>query len=410
MKWISQNIKRFVILGAVLLLVLNYTVIAFGFETDFAGMFFSLILFFIGGKKTTIKVNYVLIGLILIFEFVSYRLHTKSLHFLSLMFLICLIYYEFTKKFSFIALICLLLFSTVFNKFFEHLTTEIKQALCENVYSVLKNFMDIEKIEGVNFFINGAKITVDTACMGLSMFKTGLLIGAVLLTFEEKKQKQFFSIFQITSFCVAIVFLNIVSNYFRIITLILLNCTQENTLHHAIGLVCFMIYQVGPMLFIVSLLKPKSEENSIVKSKLNFVLIGIAFLFIGLTSFEIKNETNFDLLDNLNPKYDVKKGTWVDKEVFKIDAKNILIYIKSPSHKPLICWTGTGYKITESKEIFYENEKIWYNKMEKDHVEYQSLWWYECGGKKYTSFLEVMVYRLIYRESIRLINETTVIN
>jgi exosortase N len=209
MKWISQNIKRFVILGAVLLLVLNYTVIAFGIETDFVGMFFSLILFFIGGKKTTIKVNYVLIGLILIFEFVSYRLHTKSLHFLSLMFLICLIYYEFTKKFSFIALICLLLFSTVFNKFFEHLTTEIKQALCENVYSVLKNFMDIEKIEGVNFFINGAKITVDTACMGLSMFKTGLLIGAVLLTFEEKKQKQFFSIFQITSFCVAIVFLNI---------------------------------------------------------------------------------------------------------------------------------------------------------------------------------------------------------
>jgi exosortase N len=410
MKWISQNIKRFVILGAVLLLVLNYTVIAFGFETDFAGMFFSLILFFIGGKKTTIKVNYVLIGLILIFEFVSYRLHTKSLHFLSLMFLICLIYYEFTKKFSFIALICLLLFSTVFNKFFEHLTTEIKQALCENVYSVLKNFMDIEKIEGVNFFINGAKITVDTACMGLSMFKTGLLIGAVLLTFEEKKQKQFFSIFQITSFCVAIVFLNIVSNYFRIITLILLNCTQENTLHHAIGLVCFMIYQVGPMLFIVRLLKPKSKEIVMVKSKSNFVLIGCTFLVISITSFEMKSETNFDLLDNLNPKYDVKKGTWVDKEVFKIDAKNILIYIKSPSHKPLICWTGTGYKITESKEIFYENEKIWYNKMEKDHVEYQSLWWYECGGKKYTSFLEVMVYRLIYGESIRLINETTVIH
>jgi hypothetical protein len=37
--------------------------------------------------------------------------------------------------------------------------------------------MTLDRIEGVNFYINNAKITIDTACMGLSMFKTGLLTG-----------------------------------------------------------------------------------------------------------------------------------------------------------------------------------------------------------------------------------------
>jgi len=98
---------------------------------------------------------------------------------------------------------------------------------------------------------------------------------------------------------------------------------------------------------------------------------------------------------------------WVNDEVFKISTLNKLIYIKTPSHKPLICWTGNGYTITESKEIVVNNEKVWFNKMEKNNIQYQSIWWYECGEKKYTSFLEVMCMKLIYNQPIRLINETS---
>jgi len=193
MKFLSQNKKPLVILALILILALNYNIVTFGVDSDFFGILFSVALFFVGGRKTNFKVNYLLIGLIVIFEFVSFRLHTKSLHFLSLLLMICLAFYYFTKRFSFIALICILLFSTIFNKFFEHLTSEVKQALCESVYVVLKNFIAIDKIEGVNFYINGSKIAIDTACMGLSMFKTGLLIGALLLTLEERKQKYYFN-------------------------------------------------------------------------------------------------------------------------------------------------------------------------------------------------------------------------
>ena len=408
MKFLSQNKNLLVIFALALLLALNYNIVTFGIDSDFFGILFSVVLFFIGGRKTNFKVNYLLIGLIVIFEFVSFRLHTKSLHFLSLLLLICLAYYYFTKRFSFIALICILLFSTIFNKFFEHLTSEIKKALCESVYAVLRNFIAIDKIEGVNFYINGAKISIDTACMGLSMFKTGLLVGAIVMTLEERKQKRYFSVFQIIAFCVIIVCLNLISNYFRIITLILLNCTEENALHHAIGLICFIMYQVLPMLFLIRSFKPKKEEINIVETKKSVLPILFAFAIIAITTAAMKNELQLDLLSNLNPKYKIEKGEWVEKEVFKIRDKEKLIYIKTPSHKPLICWTGNGYKIIESKEIVLDGEKIWYNKMEKNNAQYISLWWYECRGKKYTSFVEVMFLKLIYGKPVRLINETSV--
>jgi exosortase N len=394
------------ILAICVLFAINYNVVLFGLDNDFFGIVFSALLFVFGSRKTNFKINYLLIALIFIFEFVSYRLHTQSLHFLSLMLFLCLIFYSFTGKFSYIAFICILLFSTIFNKFFEHLTSEIKQGLCYAVFLTLKNFMTIDRIEGVNFYINNSRITIDTACMGLSMFKTGLLTGAILLTLEEKKQQKYFGIIPIVVFSLIVIVLNVMSNYFRIVTLVILDCTQENALHHLVGLLCFGIYQVVPMVFITNYFKPKVA--GIQETNFQFKSIPIILIFgaLILTSLEVKSVQNNDLLHNLNPKYNVKNGVWVSDEVFKMATLNKLIYIKTPSHKPLICWTGNGYTITDSKEILIGNEKVWYNKMEKNNIQYQSIWWYECGEKQYTSFLEAMCMKLIYNQPIRLINET----
>lgn len=405
MRSIVTKYKLHIIVGFLIgLLAFNYKTLFFGLDSDILGILFSVILFIIGSRNTKIKVNYLLVALIILFEFVSYRLHTKSLHFLSLMLFICMIFYSVTKKFSFIAFICILLFSSVFNKFFEHLTTEIKQQLCYVVYITLKNAIQIDKIEGVNFYINDAKITIDTACMGLSMFKTGLLTGALLLTLEEKKQKKYFNIIQIVLFSCVVIILNIASNYFRIVTLVILNCTQENALHHTVGLLCFAIYQVVPMLFLIRYFKPKTSTELETSTNNKLAPICITFILILIASIEMNQNQNHDLLSKLSPEYNIKKGKWVNDEVYKIVEGEKLIYIKTPSHKPLICWTGDGYLIFESKEIIQNNEKIWFNKMKKNNLIYHSYWWYECGNKKYSSFIEVMLMKLIYNQPIRLIN------
>lgn len=404
----DTNKKITAILAIFALVIFNYSVILFGLDNDFIGIVFSIGLFIFGARSITYRINYLLIGIIIVFEFVSYRLHIRSLHFLSLVLLICLAFYSFTKRFSFIAFICIILFSTLFNKFFDHLTTEIKQHLCYAAFVTLKNFISIEKIEGVSIFINRAKITVDTACMGLAMFKTGLLVGAVLLTLEECKQKKYYSIFQILLFCGIIVILNILSNYFRIITLILFNCTQENTLHHAIGLFCFAVYQVLPMLFLIRYFKCRNEPQEMDSRPMRYWPLVLAFLVILGTSFKLTNQRKSDgLLTDLSPKYEISKGKWITNDVFRIDVNDTLTYIKDPVHKPLICWTGDGYKITESKEVLMNGQKVWYNKMEKNGIEYDSYWWYEAGSKKYTSYIEIMWQKLLYNKPIRLINQTT---
>lgn len=407
MNFIFQYKNAITLLILACLLAMNSNIVMSGLDSNLFGIVFSIILFLIGGRKTSFNMNYPLLVLIFILEFISFRLHTKSLHFLALALLACFLYYSLTRKFSFIAFICILLFSSVFSTFFDYLTVEIKQTLCYGVYLTLKDFIPITKIEGVNFYINNAKITIDTACMGLSMFKTGLLVGAFLLTLEERKQHKYFNIKQIFLFCFMVILFNIISNYFRIVTLILFNCTEENTLHYTIGLLCFAFYQIIPMLFFIRFFKPNQEETLQSNSnKFTFLLITIAFSIVLITSLEIKKELKHNLLENLNTTYNLKKGIWISPEVFKIVTPEKLIYIKTPSHNPLVCWTGTGYKIIESEMISSDNEKIWQVKIEKNNIQYYSYWWYECDRKKYTSLVEVLLIKLFYNKSVRLVNET----
>ncbi|WP_374175179.1 exosortase N [Flavobacterium tructae] len=408
MKDLILHKKTILAVFAILLLfAINSKILLLNLNNDFLGILGSLCLFIVGGRKTNFRINYFLILSILLLEFISWRLNTKSVHFLSILLFLCLVFHYFTGKFSFIAFICLVLFSTLFSAFFAHLTSEIKQSLCYIVYLTLKNFIPINKIEGVNFYINNAKITIDTACMGLSMFKTGLLFGAVLMTLEERRLKQYYGVFQILSFCLLIIALNITSNYFRIVTLIFFNCTQENFLHHAIGLICFTVYQIIPMLFIIKYIKPKIENNDSNKIKPKILIVFVSFTLLLATSIKIKNETETNFHQEVSSEYHTKKGSWVNKEVFKIETPKKLTYIKTPSHNPMVCWTGSGYKIIESKKVLVNKEEIWFNKMEKNNQNYTSYWWYESNGKKYSSLIEVLLIKLIYGKPIFLINETS---
>lgn len=407
--FLFQYQNAIAILTLLLLLGINFDIVRSGLDRNLFGISFSIVLFIIGGRKTSFNMNYPLLGLILLLEFISYRLHTKSLHFLALALSACFLFYSLTRKFSFIAFIRILLFSSLFTTFFDYLTVEIKQTLCYGVYLTLKNFIPITKIEGVNFYIDNAKITIDTACMGLSMFKTGLLVGAFLLTLEERNQRKYYNVKQIFLFCFVMILLNIISNYFRIIVLILVDCTEENTLHHSIGLLCFVFYQIIPLLFLIRFFKPNQKEIASGPASGKFALfpIAIAFSILLATSLEIKKELKHNLLENLNTTYNTTKGIWVTNEVFKIATPEKLIYIKTPSHNPLICWTGNGYKVIESKVIQKNNEEICFVRMEKNQAQYYSYWWYECDGKKYTSLVEVLFIKLLYNKPVRLINETS---
>ena len=161
------------------------------------------------------------------------------------------------------------------------------------------------------------------------------------------------------------------------------------------------------MLFIIKYIKPKIQDNDTNKIKLNILIVFASFTVLLATSIKIKNETETNFHQEVSSEYHTKKGSWVNKEVFKIETPEKLTYIKTPSHNPMVCWTGSGYKIIESKKVLVNKEEIWFNKMEKNNQNYTSYWWYESNGKKYSSLIEVLLIKLIYGQPIFLINETS---
>ena len=411
MKNISVNRNIGFAVGVItLVFILNYNTLYFGLSSNLFGICVAVFLFLIGGRPANLKISFLLVGLIFILEFISFRLHTKSLHFLAICLFVCLVFYLITQRFSFIAFICILLFSSVFNKFFEHATTEIKQFLCELVFHTLKDFMNLSKFEGIHFYRQNQKLSIDTACMGLSMFKTGFLVAAILLTYEEKKSKLFYLNFKILTFCVLVVFLNLFSNYFRIILLLILDCTQENLLHHVVGLCCFVLYQVLPMVYLLRFFRPTQDANN--QPQNNYAFWSIVFVTVALiiTSLEMKTDYKNDLLQGLDANYDLNKGVWIDNNVFKIATASQIIYIKTISHKPLICWTGDGYQILNSRKTMIDKQEVWCSDMQKNYKTYQSIWWYEFGSKKYTSFIEVMFLKLLSNRPTRMINIVSIKN
>jgi exosortase N len=157
-------------------------------------------------------------------------------------------------------------------------------------------------------------------------------------------------------------------------------------------------------------LKPNQSIQNINKQSFRLLVPITSILIIGVTSLEMQRESKNDLLLNLSDSYNLKQGKWVNNEVFKINTKDKLIYIKTISHNPLICWTGDGYSILNQKKVSFKNEIVWKNEITKNNKYYQSIWWYECDNKKYTSSIKVMLMKLRYNKPVRLINEVTEIS
>jgi len=86
-------------LSILILFATNYSDILSSLDSNFIGLICSVILFAIGSKKTNFSINYLLVALIIVLEFVSYNLNTKSIHSLSIILFLCLVIYDAFQHF-----------------------------------------------------------------------------------------------------------------------------------------------------------------------------------------------------------------------------------------------------------------------------------------------------------------------
>lgn len=396
--------------------LLHFEIVLVSMNDNFFGLSICILISFIHGRSYHSKIPHsLLLGLILIFSFLSVRLDAKSLFLTSLVLFIIYFQYFLYRKLNWLVLFILIFYSPIFDKIMSVYTPNIKQYLTQLSYWTLKDLLNLSDISGVHFKQGSQWITIDSSCMGLHMFKTGFLVLLILITLKEKIENLFYKYWFYFLLIVVCFFLNIFSNYFRIILLILLKNTQAGTIHYLIGIVCFLLYQILPLYFLVRYCKPVILDVKSIKSDdispSSIIIIAAVSIFLVCIGYSVKrnqNKTEY-VLNGLEKRYPIANGKWVEPDVYKIFTDNKLIYIKAKYHNPLICWTGDGFAILDKKIT----EKIVRGKMEKVNLALitnkkdtiAAYYWFEHRDVVFTSTWKMNLQQILYGGKSRLINE-----
>lgn len=388
-----------------LLLCMNYRSLQIGLGHNVTVLLGAAVIFVYASRSAGQKVFYGIAFTILLLLLCSWQLYTRSTTALALVLAGVLLFYLHTGRFSAGAFWLLIFCTSVSDKILMQFSVEIKQALCSWAYLSLKDVLQIEKQEGVYLWISGKQISVDTACMGLSMLRSGFLCAVALLSLEERRSSRRFSymqyliVFLITLFCI------VLSNYFRILVLLLTGNTEDNLLHQLMGLACFALYLLLPLFLLFRFMKPRRffREVQPRSSYMPAFIFGILMIFTLVLSLRMEKGPEYSrLIDGLP----VKGGIWVNPEVYKIQQQGKLTYIKTASHSPMLCWTGSGYRVIRDYITTYEHKPAHCTLLEKDGQVLYSYWWYENGSERALAFPEVLLTQLFTGNPARLINVT----
>ena len=413
-----RPLSRLELIASLILIpfLLHFKIVLGSMNDNFFGLIICIFISFIHGRSYHSKIpDGLLLGLILFFSFLSVRLDAKSLFLTSLVLSTIYLLYLLTHKLNCLVLFVLIFYSPIFDKIISVYTPNIKQYLTQFSYWTLKDLLNLSDIFGVHFKQGFQWINIDSSCMGLYMFKTGFLVLLILITLKEKIENLFYKYWYYFLLIVVCFFLNIFSNYFRIILLILLKNTQAGTIHYLIGIVCFLSYQILPLYILVRYFKPTISDAEPIKSNnispYSMIISGALCLFLIYIGYCVKrnfNETEY-VLNGLEKRYPIKNGKWVEPDVYKIFTENKLIYIKAKYHSPLVCWTGDGFAILDKKIT----EKLVRGKVEKVNLALitnqkdtiAAYYWFEHRDLVYTSTLKMNLQQILYGGKSRLINE-----
>jgi exosortase N len=245
---------------------------------------------------------------------------------------------------------------------------------------------------------NGIDYSVDPACMGLKMLSTSLWFSLYLLYFIQKKLNRYLSLHMLLSSLVIVGLLNIVTNLSRIVLLVYLNIQPDNIMHDLVGVGCFALYTVLPVLYLFKKLverkgrrvdKPEFQQGgSVARGIIPFAVLTV-IVFSGIHIRASNSQVPVTKVRQI-------EGYTCDmfsSDVVRMINQTTLIYIKSipafysSEHNPLMCWVGSGYEFTQLKEQQYKSVIVYTGVLQsKDDVLYTA-WWYDNGKKRTVSQL-----------------------
>lgn len=241
--------------------------------------------------------------------------------------------------------------------------------------------------------IDKYEFSVDTACAGLNMLATSLLITLMLLAFYKRREQRQLSLGWSAAVMVLTIVLNVACNFFRIWFIVTLKIMPGTLMHDITGIVCLAVYVIIPMIvgikyFYRRLGKTQEPAPATFNGSLHFAQIHL--LLLAGNIFGAMHLKKLDELCNLSNSPITVNGyhkSTLHNGVIKFDNPKTLIYIKptafyAPEHDPMVCWTGSGYEFKAIQESVVQGRHIYSGMLQKAGGTIYTAWWFDNGQTK----------------------------
>ncbi len=253
--------------------------------------------------------------------------------------------------------------------------------------------------------VNGEQFFVDTSCMGLRMVMTGFLLTLLLASQQEKRQAKELSMLGLLGL-MGLGFIGIVlSNYFRIIALVVFKSPPETASHELIGIFCLLLFGVLPMLWISRWYVEKfgvvdapkgTKKNSVFDLPFRQWIPAVPVLLLAVFNYgsfekEFRESVPLSAQIALPQHYDLTK---VDGRLLSLQKEETVLYIKGQNamsvsnHNPLICWRSTGYSIIGEQVERVGDVEVYTAQLVKNGEVLHTAWWYKDGQEMTLSELD----------------------
>ncbi len=397
-------------------ILLTFQKLAFYVRFDFNFLLLLLVLPFVIKRQNNSKsIRYGITAIVLLLLYPFLKL--SSLFFFSLTCTVFFIYEYQYGKLNSIPLFLVIIVSPVAIFLSEVVGFEIRLWLTKIAANILHFLNSGYSYSGNIILIGNNEFHVDTECMGLRMVLLSMFISLIFITYHQQKEKgQVNMFFIILSLFLSYTFV-IVSNLARIILITIFQAPPGSFSHELIGILCFIVYVVLPLWFIIQRMPVRlledSEDNIAQPNKFVFIALVISLISLfALYQFTDIGSGKKTKPGNLSLDYfsDGFSSSLEEHNVLKLTNENFLIYIKpaasfySADHSPIICWKGSGYKVTKEQIISTPNNKVYYSELRKDRDILYSAWWYDCGTDKTISQYKWRFNDMIKGDDYNLIN------
>lgn len=334
------------------------------------------------------RYNFIYIGVSVLFAIAAFAYNVRMFYFLSVSFAVIALTEIFCGRVNPIIVFLIAAMSPVFNQVAGILGFPIRLTLSEVAGTMLqRGGLDVS-VEGNVLSIGGSTFAVDDACMGLNMLAIALLLSLFLLATEFKRTGRSLSFIYVLGYFMVVFVLNVLTNLFRIVVLVLFRIGPDDPMHEIVGITALVFYCIVPMYYIAKLLvRKKAQTTYAIKPatlpKRNLAIVIFFCVSLAGVGFSINPIREGFTSDSVYVSG--MEAISMADGMSKFSSEQYLIYVKpipeffSGEHTPMFCWKGSGYEFEKISTSSIGGYSVYSGVLQKGQERLHTAWWYTNG-------------------------------